>query len=294
MKVPIALAKNATVSGTILSLGLLVLGSGCASESGSHVVDGPPDFVRTNWQARRAELKCLHLVAPRVEIVRMDYFSNKDLLTNEALHVQNILPGLVQNSVSNRFFTPEVSRLCLASKDSRLDSVLAAETRVGQWLCSDSGRNHWRYNATNCPPAGIRKDATNLAAAFCDDALLLIEYRGKTNTRSRSVREVPLLTIGITGGAAGVCVEMGAASPQAPAALGQLGLRTGWFAGWVVTGFGDFDNEFDYKLGTYSYLRAILLDGRTGEVLWSKTCLGDFDRNELDTLVKAVFHQPNL
>jgi hypothetical protein len=173
--------------------------------------------------------------------------------------------------------------------------MLAAEARVTKWLCSDSGRNHWRYNASNCPPDEIRKDATNLAAAFGDDALLLIEYRGKSNTRARSVREAPLYTLGFTGGAAGVCAGLaGSTVPQAPLALGQLGAYTGWFAGWVVTGFGDIDNEFDYRLGTYSRMHALLLDGKTGEVLWSNTCLGDFNRNELDTLVKAVFHLPTL
>jgi hypothetical protein len=295
MKTFIAHVNIPDIPVAILPLLLLVFGSGCATRSASKVVDVPPDFVRTNWPARRAELKCLHLVAPRVEIVRMDYFSRKELLTNDTQLTQQILPGVVQDSFTNLDMTLDVTAAGFWGNDPKIAAMNNSEARLMAWMCSDDGRNPHLYDNTDCPPALIRKDATNLATAFGDDALLLIDFRGKTNTRIRSAREASLCTFGLTGYVTGACAGIGLGGPgPAVDGLGKLGGCTGWFAGWVVTGFGDIENEFDYRLGTYIRLRVILLDGKTGEVLWSKTCLGDFDRNELDTLVKAVFHQPNL
>ena len=273
-----------SIIGPALALAALVCGVGCSTtpQNPRPVVESQ-NFVRTNWLSRQAEIKRVYLVEPRVDMVKLGYYCQKQVFTNEQLLATRQLEQLAQQDISGQGARVDIAVISATNSQ---------EVQLMKWMFSPDGNRPERYGQTNFPSLQIKHEVTNLASMSGADAVLLLELVAKTTTTARLVREDTIFTFGAVGAVAGGCAGAATAQPNGVKAVGTLGLVTGAASAWMVTGLGDLDKERCYGFWKYTMLRAVLLDGKTGEILWAKTCSSEFTTNELDRLAKAVFHQP--
>ena len=237
---------------------LALLFAGCVTQR--------PDFVHKEFSQRRPEIQRIWVMPPSVGIMLMRYSGKTTLLTNDTQAVCARLPQIINSQLFYRGFA--VSAVQCTNEDTIKE--------MQDWM----SRKPWRkavFSVNRKKPINFAPTARSMSGELDADALLFVQVWGKKNTPGRDFREGLVTTLAGLGGLAGAPGGVGGAE----GGFLVIGGTT-----WVLTGAG--------KLGEYGFfenatLQMVLVDGKTGDVLWAVTRREKFENEKLDTLVADAF-----
>ncbi len=234
-----------------------MLAAGCTS---------PPKaaFLHPQFSQRIAKIHRVQVVLQSpADIQQMSYYGNKRPETNQSASVTARLPDLICAQLEKRGFES------LVRPTMTMDSN--AEAQAQAWMLHWQTNLTWRISTNG--ESGLAEKANLLACQNQADAVVLVQFCGKTNTPARNFREAVIETFGFIG----LIPGMALLSPEGGVAI--LGGTA-----WLLTGDGKLG-----ELGEMATIEVVFLDGNTGEILWADWFCGRFAGPALNDLTAYAF-----
>ena len=256
---------------------------GCAS---THLSSGgkmQADYVKPDFEERRTNLVRVAVMPPRVDILRLRFWRERKGSAREVAATSQKLQRAIAAQLKSNGFTVQP-----ASTNGSADPA-AARQRLDEWM---SGLT-WAE-----PQQDLGETAKVLADDAQADALVCVQFvrtRTTWQRRLRGYHTTAASWVGAAAGAGGVLAGLYFSHAEGISGEGAAGLTiiggvAGFFlfkeTSWLITGGGDPDDE---PLPNRAVLQIALVDGKSGEVLWSNSVTVESGSKDVDRMVADVF-----